>query len=105
MGGVCTLLLVPCSRAGKRTSTELRGEGREIMADVPTEGQLITRLQSGDVDALGALYERYKTQVYRTALAITHDPSTAEDILQDCFAFFGGEPLATKISEKKVFFI
>ncbi len=46
---------------------------------------LIIELQSGDLDALGVLYERYKTNVYRTALTITRDPSASEDILQDCF--------------------
>ncbi|MBU0702669.1 MAG: RNA polymerase sigma factor [Chloroflexi bacterium] len=51
----------------------------------PDDGQLVTELQSGNLDALGALYERHKTAVYRTALAITHDPAAAEDILQDCF--------------------
>lgn len=50
-----------------------------------SDEQLIVKLQAGDLDALGALYERYKTTVYRTALAITHDPVSAEDILQDCF--------------------
>jgi len=50
-----------------------------------SDGQLITELQSGDLSALGALYERHKTNVYRTALAITRDPSASEDILQDCF--------------------
>lgn len=55
------------------------------MSAWPSDGQLITELQSGDLDALGVLYERHKTGVYRTALAITGDPSTAEDILQDCF--------------------
>jgi len=55
------------------------------MSARPNDGQLITELESGDLNALGALYERYKTNVYRTALAITHDPAAAEDILQDCF--------------------
>ena len=50
-----------------------------------SDGRLIAELESGDLDALGALYERHKTNVYRTALAITHDPAAAEDILQDCF--------------------
>lgn len=49
------------------------------------DSQLVTELQSGNLDALGVLYERHKTTVYRTALAITHDPTAAEDILQDCF--------------------
>lgn len=50
-----------------------------------SDEQLIAKLQSGDLNALGALYERHKTNVYRTALAITHDPSASDDILQDCF--------------------
>lgn len=47
--------------------------------------ELIARLQSGDLEALGDLYDRYRHQIYRTALAITRDPLTAEDILQECF--------------------
>jgi RNA polymerase sigma-70 factor (ECF subfamily) len=55
------------------------------MSARPSDGQLIVELQSGNLDALGVLYERHKTNVYRTALAITRDPARAEDILQDCF--------------------
>ncbi|NDJ54432.1 MAG: RNA polymerase sigma factor [Chloroflexi bacterium] len=47
--------------------------------------QVIVQLQAGDLDALGILYDRYQHQVFRTALAITHDKSAAEDILQECF--------------------
>lgn len=50
--------------------------------------ELITRVRQGDLLALGALYDRHKTQVLRTALAITHDQSAAEDILQECFLRF-----------------
>ena len=46
---------------------------------------LIQRLQAGDLEALGALYDQYRLTVYRTALAITRDPEAAEDILQDAF--------------------
>ncbi len=49
------------------------------------DGPLILRLREGDVDALGELYEKYKTSIYRTALAITRDRGAAEDILQECF--------------------
>ncbi|MBI3760801.1 MAG: sigma-70 family RNA polymerase sigma factor [Chloroflexi bacterium] len=52
--------------------------------DLP-DTQLIMGLQAGDIEALGELYERYRLPVYRTALAITRDPSAAEDILQDSF--------------------
>jgi RNA polymerase sigma-70 factor (ECF subfamily) len=50
-----------------------------------TDGWLVVRIREGDLDALGELYERYKTLVYRTALAITRDERAAEDILQEAF--------------------
>lgn len=49
------------------------------------DGRLIVRMQNGDVDALGELYEMYKSRIFRTALAITRDPGAAEDILQETF--------------------
>jgi RNA polymerase sigma-70 factor (ECF subfamily) len=55
------------------------------MAVECTDGSLVARLQDDDLEALGELYERYKTMVYRTALAITRDPKAAEDILQEAF--------------------
>jgi RNA polymerase sigma-70 factor, ECF subfamily len=53
--------------------------------DEPGDASLIERLRDNDLDALGALFDRYYPQVYRTALAITHDPAVAEDLAQDCF--------------------
>lgn len=55
------------------------------MSVPPSDGQLVTRLQSGDLDVLGVLYERHKRRVYRTALVVTRDPLAADDIVQDCF--------------------
>lgn len=49
------------------------------------EQLLVQRLQRGDLNALGELYERYKDLVYRVALAATRDQRAAEDILQECF--------------------
>jgi RNA polymerase sigma-70 factor (ECF subfamily) len=49
------------------------------------DGRLISQIRQGDILALEVLYEKYKGQVYRTALAITRDRGAAEDILQDCF--------------------
>ena len=69
------------SVADEHTKPAIEGEDAQTTED----GQLIIQLQAGDLEALGTLYERHKTRVYRTALAITHDPSAAEDILQDCF--------------------
>jgi len=50
-----------------------------------TDGQFVVRIRDGDLEALGELYNKYKTQVYRTALAITRDREAAEDILQEAF--------------------
>jgi RNA polymerase sigma-70 factor (ECF subfamily) len=49
------------------------------------DAQLVTRLQTGDLEALGHLYDLHRMPVYRTALAITRDPDAAEDILQEVF--------------------
>ncbi|MBS3783604.1 MAG: RNA polymerase sigma factor [Anaerolineae bacterium] len=49
------------------------------------DGSLVARVRNGDIDALGELYERHHSQVYRTATAITHDERMAEDILQEVF--------------------
>ena len=49
------------------------------------DGRLVARVRDGDLEALGELYGRYKTQIYRTALAITRDERAAEDILQEAF--------------------
>ncbi len=49
------------------------------------DAPLILRLQAGDLDALGLLYDKYRMTVYRTALAITRDSDVAEDLLQEAF--------------------
>jgi RNA polymerase sigma-70 factor (ECF subfamily) len=50
-----------------------------------TDVDLIRQLQKGDLDALGILYDRYRSLVYRTTLGITGDPDAASDLLQDVF--------------------
>jgi len=49
------------------------------------DGVLVLRIRGGDLDALGELYEKYKSSIFRTALAITRDRGAAEDILQESF--------------------
>jgi RNA polymerase sigma-70 factor, ECF subfamily len=53
--------------------------------DELSDALLIERLRTEDLSALGALFDRYYPQVYRTALVITRDNAVAEDIAQDCF--------------------
>jgi RNA polymerase sigma-70 factor (ECF subfamily) len=47
--------------------------------------ELVLRLQEGDLDSLGDLYDRHRHLVYRTALAISGDPEMASDLLQEVF--------------------
>ncbi len=49
------------------------------------DAELIRRLQQGDIEALGKLFETHKALVYRTALGILRDARAAEDILQEVF--------------------
>jgi len=55
------------------------------MTTIDEDKKLILRVKTGDLGALGELYDRYNTDVYRTALAITCIESAAVEILQDCF--------------------
>lgn len=55
------------------------------MNPTQSDAPLILRLQAGDLEALGELYDRHRMVVYRTALAILRDPDVAEDILQEVF--------------------
>src|SRR5512133_222591 len=50
-----------------------------------SDAELIERVRQDNLSALGALFDRYYAQVYRTAVAITQDSAVAEDIAQDCF--------------------
>lgn len=56
-----------------------------MVGDDCGDAVLVERLCNKDLTALGALFDRYYPQVYRTAIAITHDSTVAEDIAQDCF--------------------
>jgi RNA polymerase sigma-70 factor (ECF subfamily) len=55
------------------------------MATTEEEVRLITRAKQGELEAFEVLYELYKASIYQTALAITCDRMTAEEILQETF--------------------
>jgi RNA polymerase sigma-70 factor (ECF subfamily) len=50
---------------------------------MPEDEELVSRIRQGDHEAFEALYNKYKLPLYRTALAITRDHGTAEELLQD----------------------
>ncbi len=61
------------------------GSGPTPAGFVHEDMYLVRRLQQGDMSAFEAIFFKYQTQIYRTALAITRDPGAAEEVLQDCF--------------------
>lgn len=50
-----------------------------------SDRELIVLIQQGSLEALGVIYDRHRRLVYRTALAITNEPETAADLLQEAF--------------------
>jgi RNA polymerase sigma-70 factor (ECF subfamily) len=69
---------------------------------VSEDAELVSRICCGDLDAFQTLYRKYRTALYRTALAITGDRGAAEEVLQDCFvrayAAMGGVDTSTSLS-------
>ncbi len=53
--------------------------------DAILDSELVLRLQAGNLEALGVLYDRHRGLVFRTALAITGDAEAADDLLQEVF--------------------
>jgi len=51
----------------------------------PPDETLLSRIASGDVEALGVLFRRRQQNVYRFALHLTGSPSMADDVTQDVF--------------------
>ena len=51
----------------------------------PTDEELLAGLAAGRLEALDALYERYKSMAYGIARRITADDVLAEDVVQDAF--------------------
>jgi len=46
---------------------------------------LLTRIRSGEPEAMSDLFDRYGTMVYSVALRVLRDASEAEDVMQETF--------------------
>jgi RNA polymerase sigma-70 factor, ECF subfamily len=55
---------------------------------------LLTRIQSGDQEAMSALFDRYGTMVYSVALRVLKDTGEAEDVMQEIFVQMWKNPSA-----------
>ncbi len=54
----------------------------------PDDFRVVNALQQGDADALGIIYDRYGTAVYRLALRMLTNAAEAEDLTQEVFLAF-----------------
>lgn len=54
-------------------------------ARIETDSDLLTRLGRGDETAMTQLFARYSRLVYSVALRVLHEPSGAEDVMQEIF--------------------
>ena len=50
-----------------------------------TDSDLLARLGRGDESAMTQLFARYSRLVYSVALRVLHEPSVAEDVMQEIF--------------------
>jgi RNA polymerase sigma-70 factor, ECF subfamily len=56
------------------------------VGDARTDHDLVYAARDGDTIAFDALFYRYRDGIFRLGLAITKDPSSAEEIVVDTFA-------------------
>ncbi|MEN6428472.1 MAG: sigma-70 family RNA polymerase sigma factor [Phycisphaerales bacterium] len=52
---------------------------------------LIRRFNAGDAQALRRIYEKYRSDLFRVAGALLHDPATVEDVVHDVFVAFAAQ--------------
>ena len=55
------------------------------MAETPSDSDILQRIASGNVSAVGELYDRYSPTLFPIALRIVRDRAEAEDVLHDAF--------------------
>jgi RNA polymerase sigma-70 factor (ECF subfamily) len=70
---------------------------RAATASDDADRAVLARIGQGELQALDALYERYKTMAYSIAYRITGDANLAEDVVQD--AFLGAWRNASRYAE------
>lgn len=49
------------------------------------DSALILKARAGDMAAFEAIYNKYRMQVYRTAMGLVRNADVADEIVQDCF--------------------
>jgi RNA polymerase sigma-70 factor (ECF subfamily) len=63
-----------------------RSKGESLEAEPRGDRELVHAARAGDALAFDGLFYRYRDGIFRLGLAITKDPSAAEEIVVDTFA-------------------
>ena len=50
-----------------------------------SDAELMRQIQLKNAAALGQLYDRHGSRVYSLAMAVLHDPASAQEVAQDIF--------------------
>jgi RNA polymerase sigma-70 factor (ECF subfamily) len=74
----------PLHRLGETNSAVSEGPARKVEA---SDEDLLSRITSGDSEALGLLFGRYARPVRSIGRRILRDDSEADDLVQDLFVF------------------
>ena len=59
--------------------------GRDPVAEAAVDAALVRRTRDGDREAFGQLVRRHLAAAHSAALAVSNDPTDAEDVAQDAF--------------------
>jgi RNA polymerase sigma-70 factor, ECF subfamily len=83
-------LAAPGVTAGALVASRLAGafqalQGRRVSAGAEADERLVTRVAQGDRHALQLLFARHRQRVYRFALRLVGNSTTAEDIVSEVF--------------------
>jgi len=60
---------------------------------IPSDNEVMDRLQSNDATALEILFDRYARLVFRIAYGIVRDHGEAEDVVQEAFLYLYKKPM------------
>jgi RNA polymerase sigma-70 factor (ECF subfamily) len=75
-----TLAILPDTNPAQQVSETEVPERR-----LPSDEDVMSRLQSNDINALEILFQRYARLVFRIARGVVRDRGEAEDVVQDAF--------------------
>jgi len=66
---------------------------------------LIWKLNLGNKDALGHIYEKYKNDLFALAIALSNDNTGAKDIVHDVFVSFAQSADKLQLRNNNLYFI